>query len=166
MRGRTSIVVTGTHGKTTTTSLLAWTFQHAGLAPGYMIGGIPLNLDRGCDCPELQTEDRKPKTNASPSSVLRPRSFFIIEGDEYDTAFFDKRSKFVHYLPDTVIINNIEFDHADIFPSLDDIKLAFRRLVNIVPRNGLVLANGDDPNVRAVIANAPCPVKTFGLGPG
>jgi UDP-N-acetylmuramate: L-alanyl-gamma-D-glutamyl-meso-diaminopimelate ligase len=146
IRGRTSIVITGTHGKTTTTSLLAWTFQHAGLAPGYMIGGIPLNLGQGCACPAAARH-------------------FIIEGDEYDTAFFDKRSKFVHYLPDTVIINNIEFDHADIFPSLDDIKLTFCRLVNIVPRNGLVLANGDDPNVRAVIAAAPCPVKTFGLGP-
>jgi len=146
IRGRASIVVTGTHGKTTTTSLLAWTFQHAGLTPGYMIGGIPLNLGQGCACP---SEAR----------------YFIIEGDEYDTAFFDKRSKFVHYLPDTVIINNIEFDHADIFTSIADIKLTFRRLINIVPRNGLVLANGDDPNVREVIANAPCPVKTFGLGP-
>ncbi len=146
IRGRTSIVVTGTHGKTTTTSLLAWTFQHAGIAPGYMIGGIPLNLGQGCACPP-------------------DARHFIIEGDEYDTAFFDKRSKFVHYLPNTVIINNIEFDHADIFPSIADIKLTFRRLVNIVPRNGLVLANGDDPNVREVIANAPCPVKTFGLGP-
>jgi len=153
IRGRTSVVVTGTHGKTTTTSLLAWTFQHAGLAPGYMIGGIPLNLGNGCACP-------------TPNSHLpSPTSYFIIEGDEYDTAFFDKRSKFVHYLPDTVIINNIEFDHADIFPGIADIKLTFRRLVNIVPRNGLVLANGDDPNVREVIANAPCPVKTFGLGP-
>ncbi len=147
IRGRTSIVVSGTHGKTTTASLLAWTFQHAGLAPGYMIGGIPLNLGQGCACPA-------------------GAHHFIIEGDEYDTAFFDKRSKFIHYLPDTVIINNIEFDHADIFPSLDDIKLTFRRFVNIVPRNGLVLANGDDVNVRAVIANAPCPIKTFGLGPG
>ena len=146
IRGRTSIVVTGTHGKTTTTSLLAWTFQHNGHAPGYMIGGIPLNLGSGCACPP----------NAR---------HFIIEGDEYDTAFFDKRSKFLHYLPDTVIINNIEFDHADIFPSLDDIKLTFRRLINAVPRNGIVLANGDDANVHDVIANAPCPVKTFGLGP-
>ena len=146
IRGRISIVVSGTHGKTTTASLLAWTFQHAGLAPGYMIGGIPLNLGQGCACPA-------------------DARHFVIEGDEYDTAFFDKRSKFIHYLPDTVIINNIEFDHADIFPSLDDIKLTFRHLVNIVPRNGLVLANGDDANVRAVIANAPCPVKTFGLGP-
>jgi UDP-N-acetylmuramate: L-alanyl-gamma-D-glutamyl-meso-diaminopimelate ligase len=165
IRGRASIVVTGTHGKTTTTSLLAWTFQHAGLSPGYMIGGIPLNLGNGCACPLAETEDGKPKAASSPSPALRPRSFFIIEGDEYDTAFFDKRSKFLHYLPDTLIINNIEFDHADIFPSLDDIKLTFRRLINIVPRNGLVLANGDDPNVREVIARAPCPVKTFGLGP-
>lgn len=147
IRGKTSLVVSGTHGKTTTTSLLAWTFQHAGRAPGYLIGGIPLNLGQGCACPA-------------------GARYFISEGDEYDTAFFDKRSKFIHYLPDTLIINNIEFDHADIFASLDDIKLTFRRLINIVPRNGLVLANGDDPNVREVIANAPCPVKTFGLGPG
>lgn len=147
IRGKTSLVVSGTHGKTTTTSLLAWTFQHAGRAPGYLIGGIPLNLGQGCACPA-------------------DARYFISEGDEYDTAFFDKRSKFIHYLPDTLIINNIEFDHADIFASLDDIKLTFRRLINIVPRNGLVLANGDDPNVREVIANAPCPVKTFGLGPG
>ncbi|MBI5396208.1 MAG: UDP-N-acetylmuramate:L-alanyl-gamma-D-glutamyl-meso-diaminopimelate ligase [Verrucomicrobia bacterium] len=146
IRGKTSIVVTGTHGKTTTTSLLAWTFQHAGRSPGYLIGGIPLNLGQGCACP---ADSR----------------WFISEGDEYDTAFFDKRSKFIHYLPDTVIINNIEFDHADIFPGIADIELTFRRLINLVPRNGLVLANGDDPNVREVIANAPCPVKTFGLGP-
>ncbi|MCX7825114.1 MAG: UDP-N-acetylmuramate:L-alanyl-gamma-D-glutamyl-meso-diaminopimelate ligase [Verrucomicrobiae bacterium] len=155
IRGRTSIVVTGTHGKTTTTSLLAWTFQRAGLAPGYMIGGIPLNLGQGCACPPLP-----------PSLNFKPQpSYFIIEGDEYDTAFFDKRSKFLHYLPDTVIINNIEFDHADIFASLADIKLSFRRLVNIIPRNGLLLVNGDDANAREVASRAPATVHTFGLGP-
>ncbi len=94
--------------------------------PGYMIGGIPKNLGQG--------------------ARLNDSKHFVIEGDEYDTAFFDKRSKFVHYLPELVIVNNIEFDHADIFRDLDEIKLSFRRLLNIVPQNGMVLLNGDDPN--------------------
>jgi len=166
IRGRTSIVVTGTHGKTTTTSLLAWTFQHAGLSPGYLIGGIPLNLGHGCACPQPPTPNHQPSTiNHQPSTINPQPSYFIIEGDEYDTAFFDKRSKFLHYLPDTLVINNIEFDHADIFPTLADIKLAFCRLINIVPRNGLLLANGDDANVRDVIGHALATVQTFGLGP-
>jgi UDP-N-acetylmuramate: L-alanyl-gamma-D-glutamyl-meso-diaminopimelate ligase len=90
----------------------------------------------------------------------------VLEGDEYDTAFFDKRSKFVHYLPTALLINNIEFDHADIFGSLEEILLAFRRLVNIVPGNGIILANGEDPRVRSVMAAAPAPVETFGLAEG
>src|SRR6185503_8960902 len=90
--------------------------------------------------------------------------WFIIEGDEYDTAFFDKRSKFVHYLPDVAVINNIEFDHADIFENLGAIQTAFKRLINLIPRNGLLLANGDDPNVAPLIQTPPCPVKQFGLG--
>src|SRR6266704_2341816 len=112
--GRHNLVVTGTHGKTTTTALLAWIMEKAGCKPGYFIGGLPKN--------------------------------FVIEGDEYDTAFFDKRSKFIHYLPELVIVNNIEFDHADIFNNLDEIKLSFRRLLNIVPKNGMVVLNGDDAN--------------------
>jgi UDP-N-acetylmuramate: L-alanyl-gamma-D-glutamyl-meso-diaminopimelate ligase len=126
LRGRHNLVVTGTHGKTTTTSLLTWILKSAGLDPAYMIGGIATNLGQGAS--------------------LHESKYFVIEGDEYDTAFFDKRSKFVHYLPELVIVNNIEFDHADIFPDLDAIKLSFKRLLNIVPSEGMVLVNGDDAN--------------------
>jgi UDP-N-acetylmuramate: L-alanyl-gamma-D-glutamyl-meso-diaminopimelate ligase len=126
LRGRHNLVVTGTHGKTTTTALLTWILKSAGMNPAYMIGGIAKNLGQGAN--------------------LHESKYFVIEGDEYDTAFFDKRSKFVHYLPELVVVNNIEFDHADIFPDLDAIKLSFRRLLNIVPSEGMVLINGDDAN--------------------
>ena len=126
LRDRHNLVVSGTHGKTTTTALLAWMMETAGHKPGYLIGGIPKNFGQG--------------------ARLNDSNFFVIEGDEYDTAFFDKRSKFIHYLPELLIVNNIEFDHADIFNNLDEIKLSFRRLLNIVPQNGMVLLNGDDPN--------------------
>ena len=126
LRGRHNLVVTGTHGKTTTTALLAWIMETAGRKPGYLIGGLPKNLGQG--------------------ARLNDSKYFVIEGDEYDTAFFDKRSKFIHYLPELVIVNNIEFDHADIFNNLDEIKLSFRRLLNVVPQNGMVLLNGDDRN--------------------
>jgi UDP-N-acetylmuramate: L-alanyl-gamma-D-glutamyl-meso-diaminopimelate ligase len=144
LRGKQNLVVSGTHGKTTTTSLLAWILKVAGLDPSYLIGGIPKNLGQGAcftDSPHV-----------------------VLEGDEYDTAFFDKRSKFLHYLPELVIINNIEFDHADIYENLDAIKLSFRRLVNIVPRNGLIVANGDDKNVLDVIRSAITPVLKVGEG--
>jgi UDP-N-acetylmuramate: L-alanyl-gamma-D-glutamyl-meso-diaminopimelate ligase len=143
IRGKRSIVVSGTHGKTTTTSLLAWVFEHNGLNPGFLIGGIPNNFGEGA------------RFTASP--------WFIIEGDEYDTAFFDKRSKFVHYLPEVVVINNLEFDHADIFDNLAAIQSAFRRLIALIPRNGQLLANGDDRNLAPLLQAAPCPVKRFGL---
>ena len=126
LRGRHNLVVTGTHGKTTTTALLAWIMEKAGRKPGYLVGGLPKNLGQG--------------------ARLNDSKYFVIEGDEYDSAFFDKRSKFMHCLPELLIVNNIEFDHADIFNNLDEIKLSFRRLLNIVPQNGMVLLNGDDPN--------------------
>jgi UDP-N-acetylmuramate: L-alanyl-gamma-D-glutamyl-meso-diaminopimelate ligase len=126
LRGRHNLVVTGTHGKTTTTSLLTWILREADLDPAFLIGGIPKNLGQGCS--------------------LHESKFTVLEGDEYDTAFFDKRSKFLHYLPELVIVNNIEFDHADIFEDLDAIKLSFRRLLNVVPSEGMVLINADDPN--------------------
>ena len=126
LRGKHNLVVAGTHGKTTTTSLLTWIMEKDGRKPGYLIGGIPKNLGQG--------------------ARLNDSKYFVIEGDEYDSAFFDKRSKFVHYLPELVIVNNIEFDHADIFNNLDEIKLSFRRLLNILPQNGMVLVNGDDQN--------------------
>ena len=143
LRGRHNLVVTGTHGKTTTTSILTWIFESSGLEPGYLIGGIPSNLGQG--------------------SNIRDSKYFILEGDEYDTAFFDKRSKFVHYLPELVIVNNIEFDHADIYRDLDEIKTSFRRLLNIVPSEGMVLINGDDPNCLDVAKNCPAPIVEVGF---
>ncbi|HHE31556.1 MAG TPA: UDP-N-acetylmuramate:L-alanyl-gamma-D-glutamyl-meso-diaminopimelate ligase [Chlorobaculum parvum] len=142
----TSIVVAGTHGKTTTTSLAAWLLEAGGLLPGFLIGGIPENFGDGC----------------RPSGLSEP-GFFVTEGDEYDSAFFDKRSKFLHYRPDIAIINNVEFDHADIFDSLNDIKKSFRLLVNLVPSNGLLIVNADDPNSMEVAAKAFCRMETFGL---
>lgn len=146
LRGNRNIVVSGTHGKTTTASMTAWLFESAGKNPSFMIGGIPRNFGQGARF-----------TNSD---------IVVMEGDEYDTAFFDKRSKFLHYLPEVVVINNIEFDHADIFDSLDQIKLSFERLLKIVPSNGLALVNGDDQNCLDVVANAYCPVETVGLSDG
>ena len=143
LRGKRNLVVSGTHGKTTTASMLAWLLRHAGRNPGFMIGGLPNNL--GCGAHFADSE------------------FNVLEGDEYDTAFFDKRSKFLHYLPECVVINNIEFDHADIYNSLDEIKLSFRRLLNIVPRGGRAFINGDDPNSLDAAAGAPCPVTRVGF---
>ncbi len=144
LRGRRNLVVTGTHGKTTTSSMLAHLLKHAGRDPGYMIGGIPRDLGQGGNFTDSE--------------------FFVLEGDEYDTAFFDKRSKFVHYLPEVVIVNNVEFDHADIFEDLDAIKLSFRRMLNIVPRGGCVFVNGDDAGALDVAAGCPAPVVTVGFG--
>src|SRR5882672_1639370 len=144
IQGKRSLVVTGTHGKTTTASLLTWVFEHNGLNPSYLIGGIPNNLGQGARFTDSE--------------------WFIIEGDEYDTAFFDKRSKFVHYLPEVAIINNLEFDHADIFESLDSIRTSFKHFIRLVPRNGLLLANGDDSNLAPLLNVTHCPVKRFGLG--
>jgi UDP-N-acetylmuramate: L-alanyl-gamma-D-glutamyl-meso-diaminopimelate ligase len=144
IRGKRSVVVAGTHGKTTTTSLLAWVFEHNGLNPSFLIGGVPNNFGEGA------------RFTDSP--------WFIIEGDEYDTAFFDKRSKFVHYLPEVAIINNLEFDHADIFDNLASVQTSFKRLINLIPRNGQLLANGDDPNLAPLLNVTHCPVKRYGLG--
>ncbi len=144
IRGKRSIVVAGTHGKTTTTALLAWVFEHNGLNPSYLIGGIPNNLSQGARFTDSE--------------------WFVIEGDEYDTAFFDKRSKFIHYQPEIAIVNNLEFDHADIFENLDAIKKTFSHFIRIIPRNGLLLGNGDDANLAPLLKVTHCPVKRFGLG--
>ena len=144
LRGKRSLVVCGTHGKTTTASLLAWLLEHNGLNPSFLIGGIPNNLGQGARFTDSE--------------------WCVLEGDEYDTAFFDKRSKFVHYLPEAVVINNLEFDHADIFGSLAEIQTSFQRLINIIPRNGLLLANGDEPNLLPLTGVGHCPVRHFGLG--
>ncbi|MEZ7957325.1 MAG: UDP-N-acetylmuramate:L-alanyl-gamma-D-glutamyl-meso-diaminopimelate ligase [Rubritalea sp.] len=144
LRGKRNLVVSGTHGKTTTSSMLAWILESAGKNPSHMIGGIPSNLGKGARFTDSE--------------------FTVLEGDEYDTAFFDKRSKFLHYLPEVVIMNNIEFDHADIYDNIDEIKLTFERLLKIVPQNGIAFINGDDPNCRDVAEKAPAPVKRVGLG--
>ncbi len=144
IQGKTSIVISGTHGKSTTASLMAWTLEASKREPSFLIGGVPENFGAGYQ--------------ARPSS-----DYVVLEGDEYDTAFFDKRSKFLHYLPTTLIINNIEFDHADIFSSIEEIKLAFTRLTLLVPRNGLIIANADDANVMEVVRDSFAPVLTFGI---
>jgi len=142
--GKKSLVVTGTHGKTTTSSLLAWVFEYANLKPGFFIGGIAENF--GASCLDGRGD------------------FFITEGDEYDTAFFDKRSKFFHYLPNQLILNNLEFDHADIFDSIEDIKKTFRLMLRLIPANGLIVANGDDKNVLNVLDSSFSQVIKFGFG--
>lgn len=143
IRGRRSIVITGTHGKTTTTSMMAWVFETAGLKPSFLIGGVPLNFGYGARFTDSE--------------------WIILEGDEYDTAFFDKRSKFVHYLPEIGIINNLEFDHADIFPDLAAIQLSFKRFINIIPGQGALLANGEEENLAPLLDVNHCPVQSFGL---
>jgi UDP-N-acetylmuramate: L-alanyl-gamma-D-glutamyl-meso-diaminopimelate ligase len=126
--------------------MVAHLLKAAGRNPSYMIGGIPRDLGQGGNFTDSE--------------------FFVLEGDEYDTAFFDKRSKFVHYLPEVVVVNNLEFDHADIFDSIDDIKLSVRRMLNIVPRNGCVFVNGDDPNALDAASECPAPVVRVGFGEG
>jgi UDP-N-acetylmuramate: L-alanyl-gamma-D-glutamyl-meso-diaminopimelate ligase len=143
IRGNRSIVVTGTHGKTTTSSMLSWLFESANRKPSFMIGGIPKNFGRGFQ--------------------LGAGEDFILEGDEYDSAYFDKAAKFLRYLPDIAIINGIEFDHADIYSSLDDIKLAFQRFVNLIPGKGLLAVNGEDADAVEISERAFCPVVTFGV---
>ncbi len=147
LRDRWVLGVAGTHGKTTTASMLAWILEHAGLHPGFLIGGVPQNFDI--------------------SARITESPFFVIEADEYDTAFFDKRSKFVHYHPRTTILNNLEFDHADIFADLDAIETQFHHLVRTVPGNGLIVCNGREESLRRVLKRG-CwtPVETFGSHDG
>ncbi len=146
IRGKNSIVVAGTHGKTTTTAMLAWILDVAGRKPSFLVGGIAENFGRNF------------QVSGGPD--------FVIEGDEYDTAFFDKGPKFLHYLPRIVLLKNIEFDHADIYADLEAIKTAFRRLINIVPRSGLIVAGVDSPVVRELIPAAFSSVATAGIGVG
>ena len=144
--GARSIVLAGTHGKTTTTSLTGWLLTHGGLDPSMLVGGIALNFG----------------SQGSSYQVGKGRDF-VIEGDEYDSAFFDKTAKFLKYLPDIAVINNIEFDHADIYADLEAVLVAFRRLVRLVPRNGLLLIGADSPHAKALVPTAVSPVETFGL---
>lgn len=145
LRERWVLAVAGTHGKTTTASMLAWILEYAGLQPGFLIGGVPENF--------------------GVSARLGESPFFVVEADEYDTAFFDKRSKFVHYHPRTVILNNLEYDHADIFPDVQVIKTQFHHLMRTVPSSGLAVVNGGDANLKETLAMG-CwtPVETFADG--
>ena len=147
LAGKHVLAVSGTHGKTTTTAILTWILERAGLAPGFLIGGVP------ADFPV--------------SARLTAKAYFVIEADEYDTAFFDKRSKFIHYRPRTAILNNIEFDHADIFDDLVAIERQFHHFVRTVPKSGKVVANGADDSVKRVLAMG-CwtPVEAFGVATG
>ena len=143
IRGKTSVVVAGTHGKTTTAALLTWLLESAGLRPSFLIGGIARNFNT--------------------SFRVADGEHFVIEGDEYDTAFFDKGPKFLHYLPDVVIFNNCEYDHADIYPDFSAVKQSFRRLLNIIPSRGALIAGWDDEVVRKLSADSPTNVISFGL---
>ena len=147
LRGKHVLAVSGTHGKTTVSAMLTWILERGGKAPGFLIGGVP---------------------NDFPVSArLTPSSCFVIEADEYDTAFFDKRSKFIHYRPRTAILNNIEFDHADIFDDLEAIERQFHHFVRTVPKSGKVVANGADDSVKRVLAlGCWTPVEAFGIGTG
>jgi len=151
LKGRESLVVAGTHGKTTTTSMLAWIYQcaaerNAALEPSFLIGGVAENFGT--------------------SFQLRPTRTFIVEGDEYDTAFFDKGPKFLHYFPDGLILTHVEFDHADIYADLDAVKTAFKRLVNLVPRRGVIVAYDGSVNVTECVERALCRVERFGFSEG
>ena len=144
--GARSVVITGTHGKTTTTALTGWLLTDGGADPSVLIGGIAENFDG--------------------SFRVGGGREFVIEGDEYDSAFFDKTAKFLKYLPDVAVVGNIEFDHADIYPDLDAIRLTFQRFVNLIPRRGLLLLGADNPDALALRARAHCRVETFGLSDG
>ena len=146
LRGRHSIVVAGTHGKTTTTSMLAWVLAHAGKEPSFLVGGLPQNF-------------------GSPFRLGRGPAF-VIEGDEYDTAFFDKGPKFMHYRPNTVLLGTVEFDHADIYRDLEQVKTAFRRLTNTVPRRGLIVRYEDCAVTREVTSDALCKIEGYGFDSG
>ncbi len=143
LRSRDPIVVAGTHGKTTTTSMLSWIFQSAGKDPSFLIGGIAENFNS--------------------SFALKQGKHFIIEGDEYDTAFFDKGPKFLHYFPQSIVLTSVEFDHADIYADLEAVKTAFKRLVNLTPRRGKIIAYDANPNVDECVARAFCPVERYGM---
>ena len=145
LRGKEVLVVAGTHGKTTTTSMLSWIFQSAGLEPSFLIGGIAENFGS--------------------SFQLASGKHFILEGDEYDTAFFDKGPKFLHYFPDAVILTSVEFDHADIYKDLDAVETAFKRLVNLVPRRGRIVAFDTGESLDRCLSRAFCPVERYGVSP-
>ncbi len=169
LHGRHVLAVAGTHGKTTTTSMLAWVLECAGLVPGFLVGGVPLNFGVSAHLGATAAAPGRPKQGAAPSGGSEPHAvgsvgaYFVIEADEYDTAFFDKRSKFVHYRPRTAVLNNLEFDHADIFDDLAAIERQFHHLVRTVPPSGRVVVNGlEDSLARVLKAGCWSAVRSFG----
>ncbi|MGA2053228.1 MAG: Mur ligase family protein [Opitutales bacterium] len=156
LKGRRNVVVTGTHGKTTTTMIAAYLLRAAGAEPGWLAGGVPRDLPSGAAA----------GSTSSPQAGATGGAPFVIEGDEYDSAFFDKRSKFIHYQPWLVTINNIEFDHADIFRDLADVQRTFEHLRKIVPRSGFIVENGDDANIAALPAAPWTTTLRVGTGGG
>lgn len=167
LRDRCVLAVAGTHGKTTTSSMLAWLLECAGCEPGFLIGGVPDNFGvsaRLGGTPPTRLREEVPESRV-PSPESRP--LFVIEADEYDTAFFDKRSKFVHYRPTIAVLNNLEYDHADIFPDLAAIERQFHHLVRTVPGNGRLIVNAHDENLERVLkVGCWTPVETFGIDKG
>ncbi|MCK9538162.1 UDP-N-acetylmuramate:L-alanyl-gamma-D-glutamyl-meso-diaminopimelate ligase [Dokdonella sp.] len=168
---RRVLAVAGTHGKTTTTALLAWLLEAAGRDPGFLIGGLPANFEVSARLGKKGTEAINAGASTgfvdSTSALIASVPFFVIEADEYDTAFFDKRSKFVHYRPEVAILNNLEYDHADIFPDVAAIQRQFHHLVRIVPGNGRLVVNAEDARLAEVLAMG-CwsPVESFGIDAG
>jgi UDP-N-acetylmuramate: L-alanyl-gamma-D-glutamyl-meso-diaminopimelate ligase len=162
LQGKWVMAVAGTHGKTTTSSMLAWILEFAGLAPGFLIGGVPENFGVSARLPQVSPNDSHYQNNQHLADEFCS-PFFVIEADEYDTAFFDKRSKFVHYRPRTAILNNLEYDHADIFEDLAAIEKQFHHLVRTVPQQGLIVRNGKEASLQRVIDKG-CwtPVEQFG----
>ena len=158
LKDRHVLAVAGTHGKTTTSSMLAWILEHAGLEPGFLIGGVPSNFEATARLGGAGAAGRGGGSGAA------ARAHFVIEADEYDTAFFDKRAKFVHYRPRTLILNNLEYDHADIYPDIAAIRWQFTQLLRTVPGTGRILQNGADAELKTTVA-AGCwtPCQTFGL---
>lgn len=146
LRDRIPVVVAGTHGKSTTTAMIAWGLHRAGLCPDFLVGGVAENFDS--------------------SYALGGGRHFVIEGDEYDSAFFDKGPKFMHYLPHVAVLGNVEFDHADIYPTLDSLRLQFSRFVNLIPERGFLAVGGDSPIAAELTRRVFCIKETFGLDPG
>jgi UDP-N-acetylmuramate: L-alanyl-gamma-D-glutamyl-meso-diaminopimelate ligase len=173
LAGKWVVAVAGTHGKTTAASMLAWILEQAGLEPGFLIGGVPANfgVSARLSSPPSQPSPARGEGAVRPSPLMGEREggggFFVVEADEYDTAFFDKRSKFVHYPARTAVLNNLEFDHADIFPDLAAIETQFHHFVRALPASGLIVANGTDAALARVLARG-CytPVERFGVTDG
>ncbi|PIE05520.1 MAG: UDP-N-acetylmuramate:L-alanyl-gamma-D-glutamyl-meso-diaminopimelate ligase, partial [Sorangium cellulosum] len=165
LKGNSPVVVAGTHGKTTTTSMCAWLLHDAGKRPGFLVGGLPKNFDHSFQAPSKRGHGLRVKEPSASDSVEKKRKTpFVIEGDEYDTAFFEKTPKFWHYQPEIAVITSVEHDHIDIYPTFDSYLNAFTKFVASIPEYGLIIANAADANVvKAVRENARCEVNWYAM---